>query len=332
MVDAMQKDPPDPLPPPDSLIEEALHWLVLLRDEDATDEDRRRFAAWLSRSPAHESAWARARQVWTQADVVAPAIRGRALAPPADAARPDPGHRRLSRRAWMRAAAVAAVATAAGDYLLTRPGLFADYRTAVAERRPVHLPDGSVAELGSATALSVAFGEDTRRTRLHAGEAFFTVAAEPDRPFTVEAGDGVVRALGTSFNVKRSAESVTVSAVRHAVAVTVGGNSLTLAQGNEVRYGPGGLGPVGRADLAAVLAWRRDRLIFRDAPLRDVVAELERYRHGRIFITDGRIAAIPVTAVFNAHQIDDALRTITDTLPIRVTRATDFLVFLSPAG
>ncbi len=43
---------------------------------------------------------------------------------------------------------------------------------------------------------------DTRRTvRLLRGRAFFDVARDPDRPFTVEAGDARVTALGTAFAV-----------------------------------------------------------------------------------------------------------------------------------
>ena len=54
-------------------------------------------------------------------------------------------------------------------------------------------------------------------------------------------------------------------------------------------------------------AWRRDRLVFQDAPLGEVVADLERTRGGRIVLTDQRLRALPVTAVFDARQADVAL-------------------------
>ncbi|WP_119458387.1 FecR domain-containing protein [Rhodospirillaceae bacterium SYSU D60014] len=320
----MQEESQDPL------IEEALRWLVLLRDEQATDADRQRFAEWLGRDPAHAVAWSRAQHVWSHAEIMRPAIRASRAAPLA--ARMSRTQLGPSRRAWMRGAA-AAVVGAAGGYLLTRPEWFADYRTAVAERRAVTLPDGSVAELGSTTALSIESDRSVRRAVLHDGEAFFTVAQDLARPFVVEATGGRIQALGTAFNVKQSGEAVTVAVAEHAVAVSAGeGRAVTVDQGRQVRYGPGRLGPVRPANLPTVLAWRRDRLIFQDAPLGDVIAELERYRSGRIVITDRRIAEISVTAVFDTRRTDDALRAIADSLPVQILRVTDFLLFVSPAG
>ncbi len=81
-----------------------------------------------------------------------------------------------------------------------------------------------------------------------------------------------------------------------------------------------------------VEAWRRDRLIFQDALLGDVIADLERYRGGRILMTSSALRRMPVTAVFDAGRADEAIDTIASSLPIRVTRVTDLLVVLSPKG
>lgn len=316
----------------DLLIEEALRWLVLLRDDQATGQDREAFAAWLAAGPAHEAAWGRAQHVWSHAGIIEPAIRaGRQGAGPNVAHLPPP--RRLSRRRWMGGAMAAGVLALAGGYVLSRPATFADYRTGIGERRTVTLADGSVVELGSATAMSVAFDEGGRTVTLHEGEAFFTVAADTARPFVVAAANGRTRALGTAFNVKRLPDAVIVSVAEHTVAVTANGDRpVEVETGRQARYGPDGVEPATAADLGAVQAWRRDRLVFLDAPLGDVVADLERYRRGRIVVTDRRIGALPVTAVIDVRETDAALRTIADTLPVRVRRMTDLLVLLSPAG
>ena len=203
---------------------------------------------------------------------------------------PRGGRAALGRRRWLQAAAVAAIAAPAA-YLVSRPELWADHRTAAGERRTVTLADGSTVELAGASALSVSFGKDPRRLRLVAGEAFFTVAVDPARPFIVEAGEGRTRALGTAFDVKLSGESVTVTVMEHRVEVSTGPDrKVELGQGEQVRYVARDLQVPYRADLRVADAWRRDRLVFQDAPLGEVVADLERSRGGRIVLTDSALA------------------------------------------
>lgn len=309
----------------DILVEEALEWLARLQDAEATAAERAAFEAWLARGPDRLTAWQRALQVWSRAGELEAALRGRRPAGTGAAIAP-------SRRVWLKAAAAAAVAAAAGAHLLAEPATFADHATRIGERRSIALPDGSTVELGSTSALSLDFGPKARRVRLHRGEAYFAVTADPARPFLVEAAAGRIRALGTAFDVKLGGESASVAVVEHAVEVSLDGEGVRLNAGEQVRYGNGRLGRIRPADLAQVRAWQRDRLIFQDAPLGAVVADLERWRRGRIVITDDRLEALSVTAVFDVHEIDAALQTIADSLPVRVLRLTDLLVLLTPAG
>ena len=116
----------------------------------------------------------------------------------------------------------------------------------------------------------------------------------------------------------------------HSVAVSTAGGRVVVEQGQQVRYGQQRLGAVGAADLGRVEAWRRDRLVFHEAPLGEVIADLERYRGGRIVVTDSAVREIPVTAVFDALQAEAALDTIASSLPIRMHRVTGLLAVLSP--
>lgn len=324
----------------DPLIEEALRWLVVLRDKAVSEDEARAFDRWLRSDPRHEAAWRRAQQVWMRVGKIGPAFADRAPQPsprrPAFAAvpalrpatsRPAPAGRR---RFLLATAALAAVAAPAA-VLLSRPGWFADHGTAVGERRVVALDDGSTVELASASSLSIDFAPDARRVVLHEGEAFFDVVRDAMRPFIVKAASGFTQALGTAFDVKLAGESVTVAVSESSVEVSAdGAGRVIVGAGQQVRYGRRSVGPVREADLRRVEAWRRDRLIFHEAPLGDVVADLERYRGGRIVMTERSLRDIPVTAVFDARQADAAIDTIASSLPIRVRRLTDLLVVLSP--
>jgi transmembrane sensor len=318
MVEAAPNRPTDMTP------ETAQQWFVLLHDDDATDADRQRFAAWLAADPAHARAWAETEQLWTRMDSVVPALRARDAWP---AARKPAVQ--ITRRGWLKQAAAAALVLGGGVGVAVSSDVFADHRTGLGERRTLKLADGSTIELDADSALSVAFSAGQRRISLHRGRAFFQVASDASRPFVVVAGNGEIRALGTAFSVKIApAGLVQVAVSEHAVGVSCGGETARVDQGRALTYDAGGIGQTAATDIASQLAWRQDRLFFQEAPLREVVADLDRYRPGRILILDDDLADLPVTGFFHAGQTEAALQTIEATLPVRLARLTDRLVVI----
>lgn len=338
----MQEQPPDPL------IEEALRWFAVLKDKSASEADHAAFNRWLLEDARHAAAWKQAQRTWMRVGKIGPAFANSApaaislgaaavaaLPPPLAAtpamrptvSRPPP----VSRRRLFYAAAAVTAMVVPTALALSRPGLFADRRTTVGERQTISLPDGSTVELAGASALSVDFTGKARRLVLHAGEAFFDAALDPERPFVVEAAAGSARTPGAAFDVKIADDAVAATVVRGAVEVSVTGlPPASVGEGQQVRYSERQIGPVREADPEQVQAWRHDRLVFQDTSLGDAIADLERYRGGHIVITDSSLRALPVTAAFDARQADAALDTMALTLPIRVRRLTDFLVVLSP--
>lgn len=305
---------------PDPIMMEALQWFVRMRDDKVTQADRLAFEAWLDADAAHGAAWKRAEALWKRLDLVQPKLdrigRSGSL---------------LSRRNFVVASA-GLLAGAGALYAYTRPGMFAEYTSDVGERRTVALPDGSTMELGSSTALSTRFTESERNIDLFRGEGFFEVASDPSRPFRVHAGGGITQALGTTFDVKYIGDLVTVAVSEHAVEVsTPEFANVRLEEGWQVSYGDEGLGRPVQADFGAVEAWRSDRIVFQDVPLRMVLAELERYRRGKIVLMDASIGNIPVTAIFDTRQADNALTTIAETLSLGVLDAGGFVAIVYPA-
>ena len=304
------------------LDEEAAGWLVLLHDDAATDEDRRRFHIWLAADPAHQRAWQEVGRLWDGLDQLGEtrAAGVVALAPPA--------RRGFSGWRMPLAAALAVLSIGLGWQMLPT-GVLADYRAGIGERELVRLQDGSTVELGTASALDVNFSGDRREVHLLAGEAFFTVSPDPARPFVVRAGGGEVLVRGTAFNVKIGAET-RVAVAEHSVEVSAGPmQGVPVTEGEEVRLTTQGVSAAALADLETVQAWRHDRLVFIDTPLDEVIAELGRYRHGHIRLLGGDLGRMRVTAVFDARDPDAALDTIASGLGLRVWRATGLLVGLS---
>ncbi|MGH8534414.1 MAG: FecR family protein [Gammaproteobacteria bacterium] len=153
-----------------------------------------------------------------------------ATRPPATAPR-----RALRRAGWALAASLAALALL--HHFHYTDHWLSDYHTATGEQTLVRLADGSTALLNTDTALSLGGDLETRRLRLHHGQALFTVAPDPARPFEVEAAGGRIRALGTVFEVYENAGQ--------------GGDHRARARG------PGTPGPGGRRGLPCDRRQRR---------------------------------------------------------------------------
>jgi len=321
---------------------EAAEWVVRLEAGPLDAANRRAFEAWRRRGAAHEAALSYARQTWDAMAELGPLIAGGA------AARRDGSVVALTRpatrpravavsRRWVWRAAAASVLLAAGlgAVQVTDPltALRADHRTAPGEIRAVSLPDGSTAELGSDSAIAVDFDATRRAVRLLRGEAVFTVAAADAGPFAVTAAGGEARALGTRFLVRTEDDTADVAVLLHSVAVTPPeaagrGEAVVLTEGQAVGYSRGGLGPVRTVDPARVAAWRRGRIVFDGAPLAEAVAELSRFRRGRILVLDPALAARRVSGVFRIDDIDGAVAMIAAELGARAVALPPFLTAL----
>lgn len=275
---------------------------------------------WLAEDPRHSASFREAQAAW---HVMNQVVREPGALWPAT----PPAHRAGKR--WRAAAALAASLLVlvgatlwSGDPLVA---IAADHRTAPGERRLVTLSDGSVVELGPASAIALHFDERERRIELLRGVVYVVAAPRrggEQRPLLVEAGAGSARALGTEFAVRLGVEAVEVAVVEHEVVVTAGSREgkpaqVLLAAGESVRYGEAGVGTVQTANLDQILAWRRNWLVFDRVPLTQAIEELNRYRGRRILIGGSTLPQRQVSGVFDMADPDAVLDTIARELGAR---------------
>jgi transmembrane sensor len=306
---------------PVELSDAAIDWLVKLGSGSATPQDRAAFERWRALSPAHERAAQEAETLMRDVGATRQAERLRSAARSALSARP--AGRPVRRRMILAGAAAASVAAVAVGLEAMGPlaALYADHATRIGERRRIELPDGSVATLNTATALSLDFTDERRRVVLHAGEASFDVAKDPNRPFTVVSEDAQTRAVGTIFAVKRTDRCADVVVSEGIVEVRVDGSPpVRVGAGQRLDFtGSRKLQPRS-VDTELATAWQRGKLIFNRRPLDAVVAELARYRPGRILVVGERAKALQVTGVFDLDDPDRLLRTLEDATQVRISR------------
>lgn len=305
--------------------ERAAYWFARLRADDCSKVDRQRFDAWLAESDVHRWEYDRLHLMWEELD----GLKGQ-LQPVGVASRPRAAGRPLrwfSSFGWPPlAAAVLLIAVGIGWFGVDGASV-QSYVTAKGEQRSITLPDGSVAQLGTDTLLTVEMSAKLRKVRLEKGEALFTVAHE-ERPFEVAAGNGVIRDIGTQFDVRRDDRRVAVAVLKGAVEVRLGstaggdaGATLALSKGQQAFYSENGLSAISPADEKTVTAWRSGKLVFDGTPLADVVRELNRYHDRRIVIADPALSVLKVSGVFNANNLDGLLRVIPQVLPVQVENA-----------
>ncbi|THD71157.1 FecR domain-containing protein [Phenylobacterium sp.] len=295
---------------------QAADWLVRLQAADATEAEACDFDAWLSVHPANAAAYDAALAVTLELQAASDGIvEGLAETP----------RRRPASRGWLIAggiAAAAALALAVMPYGALAPPLTQTYATGKGEHRTVKLADGSTLELNAGSSLSVTLGRHERHVIMPQGEAVFDVAADKARPFLIDAGDRTVRVVGTRFDLRRRGDALSVTVERGVVEVRPGGD---LA-GRVWRLHPGerldttqGVAAVAltTADPQQVESWRAGRLIFRDQPLGDVVADLNQQFAKPITLEDPALAQVRVSGVLVLDDQAAVIRRLALLAPIK---------------
>jgi transmembrane sensor len=310
----------------DVLHQEARIWLARLSGGDVRQVDLQAFRRWQGKSAAHAEAFDDAKRQW---HAMRPAIGEWLRADPEAAAR----HRRLashgvrpevrahgnvlaSRRAFLgvglgaaAAAGVAAVYPPLG--LWPSVGTWsADYRTATGEQRDISL--ASVAgrvDVVLNTQTSVRRQTRDGRTDgldLLTGEVAVDLASARE-PFAVVAGAGRSVAQAGRFEVRYLDGRVCVSCLEGAVRVRHPAGERRLAAREQTVYRDDVIGGVTGVEPAAVSAWRRGELVFRQTPLAKVIDEINRYRPGRVVLLAESRRGEPVSGRFSIAILNEAL-------------------------
>jgi transmembrane sensor len=337
----------------EAIIDEAAQWVVCLGAREVSLEDRRRFVAWLKRSPVHLGEYLRIESTWSDLGGVDAGNRidvAKLLAESeqdADVIELSPGAMSpapVARRTGLFITALAAsIVLGLAAFFWYQAQFAGRYVTGVGEQRTARLDDGSTVVLNTGTELQVEFTDQLREVRLLNGEALFNVASDASRPFRVLSDRAVAQAIGTSFVVHRKSDQTIVTVIEGQVAVASHARvedlrsieppqeSLRLAAGSRARVADDAIemGPV--ANPVAVTAWRSGRLIFDGQTLVEVAAEFNRYNKVQLVVGDSRLAGERLSGVFDASQPQSLVRFLERSGVIEpVIAAGDRIVLVSP--
>ena len=357
---------------PDSAIieQEAGTWVILLDSETPlTASQRKAFAEWMSRSPAHREEIKKLAQFWGKMNILTD------LAIPTQVAAQSP---KSASRFWnlrspfAMAAAILMVTLSLGLWFQLgsqnqlSSGLYA---TAVGQQKTIVLADGSQVQLNTNSQIRVDYSHAHRDIWLLQGEAHFDVAKNPKRPFRVAAGSGRVEAIGTAFAVYLNGGDLDVTVTEgrvelQALAPNYSSNSsLSSSRNNSsavtaVQQKPLGqlnagqgvrikniashsslaqatnpdIEQAGPEEVARRLDWRSGSITFNGDPLSKVVAEISRYSLMSIELADPAMHSIKIGGQFRVGEMDAMLESLQTNFGIQVKRVAYNRVQLSLAA
>jgi transmembrane sensor len=305
------------------VLDAAIAWQLCLDCGQGSEAEREEFAKWYAASEEHARAWMQLgmldqRFVGTTGPARSALLRSR---------------EGVGRKIRKLGRGVAGIAIALGltlflgERYLPVSYWLADLRTATGEQRTIRLSDNTLIRLNTHSAVDVRFDAKQRRVILQDGEIFVETGSHDDpRPFIVETDEGSMRALGTKFLVKRADDGTLLSVLQSAVAPhpQAADTEMILREGQQMLIQRHSLGPM-LALAPGTDAWMRGMLVVDNAPLKDVIAELARYRQGHLGVAP-EVADLRITGSFPLKDTDLALKALMPTLPVEIEQRTHWWV------
>lgn len=261
----------------------AAEWVARFDREGENDAVLSELNQWLGEDRRHRGAYVRALAAWITLDR-AQILKGRSDRSPS-----------ITRRRVIAAGVAASAATAAASSMLWWGSAPAHrYVTAMGDFRRVKLADGSAVSLNSNSEILVAMTARKRSIKLVSGEAWFDVAKDPDRPFTVDSDRFLVRAVGTAFSVSRGHREdgvlVTEGVVELQHASEASPVQLKAGSRAFMRQGRLETQQVSDVEMERILAWREGEIGLDGETLSEAVEMFNRYNARKLEIRDPRLA------------------------------------------
>lgn len=317
--------------------DQAEYWYQRMHAVDCTSAERVEFERWRAQHPQHAAAYEHTEYLYHRAADLRLDPHWQSVA--------KATKRRVARAARVRRAVRWSVPIAAVLVLALGIGWRTwdpaqpeqRYATTVGERRTLTLDDGSSVVLDTDSAVAVRYSRKHRNLILEHGQAQFSVALQPQRPFVVQAGEGAVRAVGTQFQVRKRDAGVRVTLLEGVVTVsapdaTSGGpdHVVTLAAGDQVSFGNGQPWNRRPADISAAEGWIRGEQIFDRRPLREVIEEMNRYTEVKLRLADPSLNELPVSGAFYDNDQDSMIRALELGWSLRAERTSPTSIVLHP--
>ena len=300
-------------------VKQAIQWMLRLRESGHDPALQQECRQWRTAHHEHEQAWQRVTHLHQDLDLRAVPGAGLALQTL------ETSQRRLYRRQALKllgGAAMVGTAAWVGKDLDTVNAWTSDYATGTGERRSFTLPDGSLMQLNTRSAVDLVFNDQQRMVRLKQGELM--IACNPQRSLLVETRDALLEGFEGRFVVRQDSDCTQVSVSHGRVAIHRPGQLQWIESGQNWRLDALGTHRLEQVEMDA-MAWTEGLIVTRDMRLFDFLAQVSRYRHGYLGCSDD-IADLRLSGVFRLEDPEQLLQLLPRTLPVRLRQRTRWWV------
>lgn len=315
-TDSLNKSDISPL-----VAEQAVSWLIEMQSGQFAAQRQQALQHWLNSNSEHQRAWAHIQRVNQRLSGLSSPLAHAAINAPKSAGR------RQALKLLLLLGAGSAAGWGLRDQIALQP-LLADYHNGVGERRKIALADGSEIHLNTASAIDVRFDAQQRLIKLLQGEILLTVAND-SRPLNLITAEGSIRPTSPAsrFDVRQREGKTQLAVFSGSVQIspeTFPGPGLQVQAAQQVAFNRNAWEPVRPVDASSG-AWADGMLVAAHMRLQDFIAELSRYRRGRLEC-DAKVADLLISGSYplaNGERILDLLEVA---LPVRVRRFTRYWV------
>ncbi len=333
------------LPSIESIEEEAASWITVLGREIVSDAEMAELKLWIKKSERHRNVLNDLTGLWDDLSIL------KELEDIAESVKIIPEQQSLFKQHRFYIAFAASIFIC----LIISGSLYwqhlmnfnqqGQFITVVGEQRIVILSDGSTVHINTNSQLEVDFSRDKRVIRLLKGEAYFTVAKNKRRPFFVYAGDGLVQAIGTAFNVRLKLLDeleitveeglVTLASLVEKKPIKSKNIDLTsdirpktetfltaLSAGQSTTFGRTveKIKLIKASELNRKLAWRQGVLAYSNETLLKVIDDISRYTNIKIEISDPSLRTLPIAGYFRVGEVEALFDSLEITFGLDVER------------
>ena len=201
---------------------------------------------------------------------------------------------------------------------------YAEIQCPLGVRTKFVLPDGTKGFLNSGSILKYPVVFNKSREVNLTGEAFFEVNHNQEMPFIVHTQNLNIKDLGTSFNViswpgEKTEEVILQTGM--AEIITTGGSKICdlLPDEKVVLNTENGKSVKSKVIALQYTGWKDGKLVFRNEDMIEVAKRLSRWYNAEIVVADNRLADYRFHATFQDEQLDEVLKLLALTTPIKYT-------------
>jgi ferric-dicitrate binding protein FerR (iron transport regulator) len=228
--------------------------------------------------------------------------------------------RKRTRFKWLGAILSTAAMVVVGIWLFLRPDTPShEVRNGLCEVKECELPDGTKVWLNANSRITYPERFQRRKRVVNlTGEAFFEVEKDARRPFYVQAGDVIIKVVGTRFDVDAYAENTAIFSTTLVdgcveMRYPLHGHKQTtvLSPGQRLSYDmENDRAFIAYVDVNSLTSWKTGSITLDHTPLRDVLKMIGNAYGVRFIINDTSRLNDSCSGTFVRQPVGNILKTI----------------------